>query len=104
MHIPVKQGPMITMGDSKSCVTTVKVKSGNVSEPVVNDSVAIMQEEERRKYTTSSSSSAVRLNRYFMNTEGLEHEEPESTPSKKRLTTTEYEQNIRNAIALGKRQ
>jgi len=107
MHIPVKQGPMITVGDPKSCVTTVKVKSGNVSEPVVNDSAAILQEEEeRRKYMTSSSSSSsgVRLNRYFMNTEGLEHEEPESTPSKKRLTTTQYEQNIRNAIALGKGQ
>jgi len=104
MHIPVKQSPMITMGDPNSCVTTVKVKSGNLSAPVANDSAAILQKEERRKYTTSSSSLGVRLNRCVISTEGLEHEEPESTPSKKRLTTTEYEQNIRNAIAVGKRQ
>jgi hypothetical protein len=103
MHIPVKQGPMITMGDPDSSVTTVKVKSGNLSEPVVSDTEAVLQEEERRKYTTSLSSSSVKLNRCFMNTEGLEHEEPESRPSKKRLTTTEYEQTIRNTIALGKR-
>jgi predicted fused transcriptional regulator/phosphomethylpyrimidine kinase len=101
MYIPVKQGPMITMADPNSCVTTVKVKSGNISAPVVNNSTAILQEEERRKCTKSSS---VRLNRYVMNTEGLEHEESESLPSKKRLTTTEYEQNIRKAIAVGKRQ
>jgi hypothetical protein len=97
MHIPVKQSPMITMEDPNSCVTTVKVKSGYVSEPVVSDSAAILQEDERRKYTTSS---GMRLSRNFMNTEGLEREEPERTPAKKQLTTTEYEQNIRNAIAL----
>lgn len=105
MNIPVKQGPTITTGDINSSVATVEVKSGNVGETVVSDAENILQEEEeRRKYMTSPSLLSVTLNRCFMNTEGLEHEEPESRPSKKRLTTIEYERNIRNATALGKRQ
>lgn len=100
MNIPVQQGPMIIKGDTNNSVATFEVKSGNVSETVVSNAEIILQEEERRKYMTSPSSLSTRLNSCFMNTEGLEHEEPESRPSKKRRTTTEYEQNIKSATAL----
>jgi hypothetical protein len=101
IHTPVKKDPIITIGDPNGSVTTVKMRSGNVSLPVIDDTEAILQEE-RNKYVTSSSD--VRLNRCCVNNDGLEHEEPESRPAKKRLTTAEYERNIRNVIALGKRQ
>ena len=106
MNTPVKQGPMCTTGDINRSMATVMIKSGNVSETIISETQTILQEEEEdeRKYTTSPSSLNVRFKRCFMNSEGLEHEDFGRGPSKKRLTTTECEQNIRNATVLGKRQ
>lgn len=102
MHI--KRGPLITTGATANSAETSKMKSDNVDETLVKDTAIILQAEEASKHTTSTSPVTPRLKRCCPSTEGLEHEEPEALPSKKLLTTTEYQQSTRNVAVLGKRQ
>jgi hypothetical protein len=104
VDMPIEQGPLITTGGTANSAETGKMKSANVDDTLVNDEAIVLQAEGTRQHAISTSPAGSRLKRCCASTEGLEHETPEAVPSKKLLTTTEYEQSTRNAAALGKKQ
>ncbi|XP_023725610.1 uncharacterized protein LOC111874378 isoform X2 [Cryptotermes secundus] len=100
VDMPIKQGPLITTGSTANSAETIEMKSGNVDETLVKDTAIILQAEEAREPIISTSPVRLGLKRCCMSTEDLEHEEPEAVPSKKMLTTTEYQQSTRNVAVL----
>jgi len=103
VDVPLKPDPVITSGGMSNIATTTKLESENVNETVVRDAATILQTEEASKRTISTSPLRLQPKRQYMSTKGLGHEKPEDIPSKKLLTTAEYQQNIRNVAVLGKR-
>lgn len=104
VDMPIDQGPLITTGDTADSTETGKMESANADETLGKDEAIVLQAEGTTEHAISTSPAGPSLKRRSMSTEGLEHETPEAVPSKKLLTTTEYEQSTRNAAALGKKQ
>jgi hypothetical protein len=104
VDMPIEQDPLITTGGTANSAETGEMESANVDGTLAKDEATVLQAEGTIKHAISTSPAGSRLKRCCSSTEGLEHETPEAVPSKKLLTTTEYEQSTRNAEALGKKQ
>jgi hypothetical protein len=100
---PIEQGSLNTTGGTANSAETVKMKSGDVDETLIKDEEIILQAEDAGKQTISTPPARSGLKRCCMSTEDLEYENPEAVPSKKLLTTTEYQQRTRNIASLGKK-
>jgi hypothetical protein len=103
IDIPIRQDTLITAGDTASTTTTIEMKREYLNKTVVRDTETILQAEGESKHTVSTSL-RLRPKKRCISTKCYGHEEPEAVPSKKLLTTTEYQQNIEKLAMLGKRQ
>jgi hypothetical protein len=100
--VPSRQDSVITAG-SITNTATVKMKEGYVNKTVVTDTATILQADEASTDTLSTSLK-LEPKKHYMSTEYYGDEELKAVPSKKLLTTTEYQQNIDKVAVLGKSQ